>query len=108
MNSTNEHIAARDDLDLQLRLIAKAEQMAIDYAQSIVAPALGKLIAAPIVVNGEDTDITRVHAYAADQRRLLLESEAAMPPGQNPGAVTDAHLEAAIRAVLPQNVPPVS
>lgn len=101
MSSTNEHIAARDDLDLQHRLIAKAEQMGLDNAQYAVAPLLGKLISAPITVNGEETHITKVHAYAALTRTQLLQSDAALPPGQNPSAVTDAHLEAAIRAVVP-------
>lgn len=101
MPSTSEHIAARDDLDLQLRLIAAAEQAGIPNAQSAVVSNLGALISRPIVVNGEETTVTTVHAYAAAVRRDLLASEAAMSPGLNPGAVTDDHLRAALAAVLP-------
>lgn len=100
MPSTNEHIASRDDLDLQHRLIAAAEQAGIDDAASRVATALGKLVSKTIEVNGETTSITAVHAYANSVRNQLLASDAAMPPGLNPGAVTDAHLQAAVMAVL--------
>jgi len=100
MPSTSEHIAARDDLDLQMRLIAAAEQMGVPNAQSAVVTNLGSLISHTVTVNGEDTSLAKVHAYAAGVRRDLLASEAAMPPGLNPGAVTDDHLRAAIEAVV--------
>lgn len=105
MTSTNEHISARDDLDLQNRLIAAAEQLDLPNARSAVAQVLGKLVSAPIVVNGETTSLTTVHAYASAVRKDLLESEAAMPPGLNPGAVTDDHLRAALVAVLSAGLP---
>lgn len=100
MPTTSEHIAARDDIDLQLRLIAAAEQMGIPNAQGAVVSALGTLISRTIIVDGEETSLAKVHAYAANVRRDLLASEAAMPPGLNPGAVTDDHLRAAIAAVV--------
>ena len=100
MPSTTEHIAARDDIDLQHRLIAAAEQSGINNAASRVATALGTLVSHPIEVNGETTSLTAVHAYAAAVRKEYLEDERALPPGLNPGAVTDAHLAAAVLAVL--------
>ena len=106
MSTTSEHIAARDDLDLQLRLIAAAEQMGIPNAQSAVVSVLGSLISKTVTVNGEETSLAQVHAYAASVRRDLLASEAAMPPGLNPGAVTDDHLRAALAAVLPTTAEP--
>lgn len=100
MPSTTEHIAARDDDDLQRRLIAAAEQAGIEDARSRVSVALGRLVSSPIQVNGETTSLTAVHAYAAAVRKEYLSDERALPPGQNPGAVTDAHLAAAVQAVL--------
>lgn len=100
-DTTSQHIAARDDLDLQLRLIAAAEQMGIPNAQGAVVSNLGALISKPVTVNGEETTVTKVHAYATAVREELLASDAAMPPGLNPGAVTDDHLRAALLAVLP-------
>ncbi len=105
MPTTSEHIAARDDGDLISRLVAAAEQMDIPNAGSAVSAVLPKLVSSTISVNGEETTLTTVHAYAAAVRRDLLESEAALPPGLNPGAVTDAHLEAAIQAVLGGSIP---
>ena len=100
MPTTSEHIAARDDVDLQLRLIAAAEQMGIPNAQGAVVSVLGSLISKTVTVNGEETSLAKVHAYASAVRRDLLASEAAMPPGLNPGAVTDDHLRAALATVL--------
>lgn len=100
MPTTSEHIAARDDLDLQKRLIAAAEQTGIENAASRVASALGTLVSRPIEVHGELVSLADVHAYAAAVRREYLSDERAMPPGLNPGAVTDDHLRAAVMAVL--------
>lgn len=100
MSTTFQHIAARDDRDLIDRLIAAAEQVGIADARTAVMTALPDLIAKPIEVNGEETTITTVHAYADSVRRDYLADERALPPGLNPGAVTDDHLAAAISAVL--------
>lgn len=99
MATTAEHIAAREDLDLQLRLIAAAEQMGIENAQGKIVSSLGAIISAPIKVNGEDTTVTAVHAYADAVRKEALAAIPA-PPGLNPGAVTDDHLRAAIAAIV--------
>ena len=100
MATTSEHIAARDDLDLQSRLVAAAEQAGVEDAAGQVYNNLGALMATPITVNGEETTVTAVHAYAAAVRREHLAAPQALPPGLNPGAVTDAHLHAAIQAVI--------
>lgn len=99
MPTSTEHIAARDDLDLQKRLIAVAEQMGYPNAQGAIVANLGGLISREIEVNGATT-LATVHAYAAAVRRDHLADEKAMPPGLNPGAVTDDHIRAAISAVL--------
>lgn len=101
MASTSEHIAARDDANLQRRLIAAAELAGVPEAATRVAAVLGSLVSQEIVVNGERTSITAVHAYASAVRGEYLSDSRALLPGLNPGAVTDAHLAAAVQAVLP-------
>lgn len=100
MASTTQHIAARDDLDLQQRLIAAAEQMGVQNASSSVVANLGALVSRQIEVDGSPTSIADVHAYAADVREQYLADEKAMSPGLNPGAVTDVILNAALTEVL--------
>lgn len=100
MPTTSEHIAARDDLDLQKRLVAAAEQAGVANASSVILSNLGALVSAPITVNGEATSITAVHAYANAVRKEYLADDRALPPGVNPGAVTDLHLAAAVAAAL--------
>lgn len=78
---------------------AAAEQAGIPNAASEVSANLGRLVAAPVNVGGP-TSITEVHAYASDVRKTYLSDSRALPPGQNPGAVTDPILAAAIQAVL--------
>lgn len=82
------------------RLIAAAEQAGFPSAGGAITQAIGRLISVPIVVNGEQTSLTAVHAYAAAVRREHLADDKALAPGLNPRAVTDAHLRAAIEAVL--------
>lgn len=93
MSTSTEHIAARDDVDLQRRLIAVAEQGGVPNAASVVAGAIGKLVSQTIEVNGEATSLTSLHAYAV--------SQTTPPPGANPAIITDAALAAAVAAVLP-------
>lgn len=100
MTSTSEHIAARDDDHLQARLVAAAEQMGYPNAKSEIGAHLPELVSQPVEVASAETSITAVHAYAAQVRAELFASAAALPPGLNPGAVTDDILRAAITAVL--------
>lgn len=105
MPTTNEHIAARDDVDLQRRLVAAAEQAGIPNAASAVSSNLGALVSKPLTVNGQATSLTAVHAYASALRAQLLENPALLPPGQNPAAVTDELLQAAVAEVLQTGTP---
>lgn len=93
MATTTQHIAARNDPDLLQRLVAAAEMAGIPDAESKVRSQLGALVA--VVVQDGQT-VADVHAYADDVRRIYLEADQAMPPGLNPGAVTDAHLATAV------------
>lgn len=94
-DTTAQHIAARNDEDLRDRLVAAAEQAHIDSPEAFVTVNIGRLVSTP--VDGDST-ITTVHAYADDVRKQAV-AQLPPPPGLNPGAVTDAHLAAAIQAV---------
>jgi len=87
--SSAQHIKARNDADLTQRLVAIAEQLDIPNANTWVAANVGRLVAADI----GDTTIADVHAYA-------VATYVPTPrPGENPAAVTDTQLEAAIAAL---------
>lgn len=92
MDSTAQHIAARDDEDLKKRLVATAEQAHIPNAAGFVESRLGDLVSTKL---DGDTTITSVHAYATAQYEA---AKAALPPapGLNPAAVTDAQLQRAV------------
>ena len=94
-DTTAQHIAARDDIDLVARLIAAAEQAHIPNPDSFVRTNVGKLISTQI---GDGSTITAVHAYAST---VYQQAVAALPPkpGANPAAVTDTQLTQAIQAV---------
>lgn len=90
MASTADHIAARNDTDLRDRFVAAAEQLGIsNNAQNWVEQNKGRLVAVDIA----GTTVTDVHAYA-------VATYVPTPrPGENPAAVTDDHIRAAIEAV---------
>jgi hypothetical protein len=94
-DTTAQHIAARNDKDLEARLVAVAEQQQIPNSEQFVEANMGRLVSVPIEGN---TTITAVHAYAS----AVYEGEvAALPPkpGVNPAAVTDSQLAQAVSAV---------
>jgi hypothetical protein len=95
VDTTAQHIAARDDKALTARLIAVAEQAQIPNPDGFVAANVGRLVSTEISAS---TTLTTVHAYAAGQYQNAV---AALPPlpGLDPGAVTDAQLAAAVQAV---------
>ena len=95
VDTTAQHIAARDDADLKARLIASAEQGQIPNPAGFVESNLGRLVSTEI---GGSTTLTAVHAYTAEQYRLAL---LALPPlpGADPSAITDPQLSSAIQAV---------
>jgi len=83
-------IAAKDDPDIEARLIALGRVLGAQ--ESDIRNALPVLAAAPVDNTGSNT-IASVLAYA---RATYTPTPR---PGQNPAAVTDAHLEYALRAV---------
>lgn len=97
-DTTAQHIAARDDVDLKARLVAAAEQAHVPNAESWVDQTVGTLISTDI---GSGSTITSVHAYAST---VYEQAMAALPPrpGENPAAVTDEQLAQAVRAVWGQ------
>ena len=97
MATTAQHIAARNDSDLLARLVAAAEMAGIPDAESKVRSNLGSLVA--VTVQDGQT-VADVHAYADDVRRIYLQADQALPPGLNPGAVTDAHLATAVATLV--------
>lgn len=83
-------IAAARDSDLRARLIALG---AINnYSAGEVELAITRIVAAPVTESGET--ISSVYEYA------VANYEPAPRPGEDPAAVTDTHLLAAIESVL--------
>ena len=96
MATTAEHLAARSDIDLRMRLEAAAEMHGIRDAEAWVEKNLGALLTAQVA---SDKTIVDVYAYAAGEHARLLK-EVTPPPGANLAAVTDSHLAAAVADVL--------
>ena len=94
-DTTAQHMAARDDVDLVARLVAAAEQAHVDNPEQFVRTNVGRIISTDI---GGGTTITSVHAYADLNYQNAV---AALPqkPGLDPAAVTDQQLAQAIQAV---------
>lgn len=95
MATIAEHIAARNDTDLLARLVAAAERAGIDAPAHWVNTHMGRLVAADI----GDSTVADVHAYA------VATYEPTPRPGENPAAVTDVQLEAAVAAVRDEQTP---
>lgn len=95
VDTTAQHIAARNDKDLLDRLVAVAEQAQIPNAAEFVQTQMGRLVSTPI--DGDST-ITTVHAYASQVREEAVK-QLPLPAGLNPAAVTDQQLSTAIQAV---------
>ena len=89
MATIAEHITARNDNDLLARLVAAAERAGIDSPQAWAEAHRGALVSTDI---GETT-VADVHAYA------VTTYQPTPRPGQDPGKVTDAQIEAAVAAV---------
>lgn len=83
-------IQSAADPDLRQRLIALAAASGIRSAQTAIESAMGAIVATPIV---EGQCIADVYAYRVAQEQRYR-------PGEDPAAVTDAQLTAAIQAVL--------
>ncbi|WP_210651352.1 hypothetical protein [Nocardioides sp. SYSU D00065] len=99
MPTIAQHIAARDDRDLQQRLVAAAEMSGVPAPARWVAEHSGALACTPIEApDGSTTTIADVHAYAAAVYADKL-ADLGPLPGANAAAVTDDHLKAAVAAV---------
>lgn len=93
-------IAVRGDADLRQRIVALASlEPAIGHAESWVEDRINRLAAAPLTSTGTDT-IASVLEYARHEYRPYGPNP--IRPGENPSAVTDAHIRTAITTVLDQ------
>ena len=97
MPTTTQFIKAKNDLDLINRLVAQAEMLGVESAQQWVQSHLSLLLS-EVVESGQT--IADVYSYAREVRDTYIEATPE-PPGQNLGAVTDAHMTTAIQAILP-------
>lgn len=89
MATIADHIAARNDTDLLQRFVAAAERANIPNPQAWAEANRGRLVAADI---GGST-VADVHAYA------VATYDPPPRPGENPAAVTDPQIEAAVETV---------
>lgn len=78
-------IAAAQDSDLLARAIALAAEAGIENPQAFIESRRHQLAAAPVA---EGNTVASVYEYAATQPRYRT--------GEDPAAVTDDHLRAAI------------
>lgn len=89
--TTTAHIiAASGDPHLRERLVAAAAKAGIPDGGSLVSRDVMAIMCQPVTEAGDT--IASVYAYAVAQMPP--------PPGQNPAAVTDAHLAAAVAAIV--------
>ena len=82
-------IAAAQDSDLLARAIALAAETGIDNPQAFIESRRHQLAAAPVSESGDT--VASVYEYAAAQPRYRT--------GEDPAAVTDDHLRAAIQSL---------
>lgn len=97
MASINEIIAAKNDDLLVERLRVAAELEGI-LTQGAFTDQLTRLLGVPITVSGSETTLADVYAYAANVHSQAV-SALPPPPGSNPAAVTDTHIQAALAAI---------
>ena len=85
MATSSSLIAAAQDRDLLARAIALAAEAGIENPQAFIESRRHQLAAAPVA---EGSTVASVYEYAATQPRYRT--------GEDPAAVTDDHLRAAI------------
>ena len=88
---------AASDPALQARLAAAAAEAGIPNATVWVAEHARELAAAPVNETGDT--VVSVYDYAYQVRASHLAEPEALPPGENPGAVTDDFIRHAVQAV---------
>lgn len=94
---------AAGDTALRDRFLAAAAKAGIPDYERWVVDRMRQLAVSPVDSTGADT-IADVYIFAANRQREFLASntlalwsgEVMLPPGENPGAVTDTHLEYAV------------
>lgn len=100
------------DAALRDRFLAAAAKAGIPDYERWVIDRMRQLAVSPVDATGADT-IADVYIFAANRQREFLASntlalwsgEVMLPPGENPGAVTDTHLEYAIANLRQQETP---
>ena len=90
--------AASRDRHLVDRMIAAAAEAGHPYPASQIADAAARIVATPITEQGDS--IASVYAYAVQTHTP------APAPGADPAAVLDAHVRAAVVAVLGEPAAP--
>lgn len=90
-----DQIAASHDADLLQRFIAAAEMAGIDAPQQWAEANRGRLVAASVDEGGSTVSSVYAYALATYTGR----------PGENPAAVTDDQIKAAVSAVQGGSTP---
>lgn len=92
-------IATAADDALAARAVALAATLGIPHAETQIRDRRRELAVVPIP-NGEGTTtITAVHEYASFTRAQYV-AATPPPPGENPAAITDAQIIAALEALI--------
>lgn len=102
MTALNDIIAAARDTDLRDRVTAAAEEAGIPNATQWAWDNMIRLVLKP---SADGQVIADAHAYATATRNAAL-AAVPPPPGQNPAAVLDAWLRAAVRGEYLDPTPP--
>lgn len=89
-------ISAAKDPDLRERIVAIAAKMKVKNPSYFVDSNLFELASTAVDSSG-DNSIATVYEYANLQHAQALAE--LIPPGKNPAAVTDAHIEHALTAL---------
>lgn len=95
-------ISAAKDADLRERVIAIAAKMKVKNPSYFVDSNLFELASTAVDSSG-DNSIATVYEYANLQHAQALAE--LIPPGKNPAAVTDAHIEHALGVLLSSETP---
>ena len=92
MATLDQHITARRDPDLLARVIAAAEQADVPNPQMWAEANIGRIVSVEIGQGNDAATVADVHAYA------VATYEPTPRPGENPAAVTDDQVRAAVAA----------
>lgn len=93
MATLDQHITARNDVDLLARVIAAAEKAAIPGSRQWAEMNMGAVVSVNIGTTAQASTVADVHAYAVSTYTPTP------TPGANPASVTDAQIVAAVAAI---------